>query len=212
VPIVDISLPVTDGMLTWPGDPTVAVTPVSRLEWGNAANVSALALGTHTGTHIDPPRHFDSGGPAVDELSLDVLVGAAFVADAAGRPGPLGPAELEALAIPEGTERLLLRTDNSRLWSPLPARLPDHWVGVSGDGAGWIRDRGFRLIGIDFLSVDDPGAIGYPAHLILLSAGIVILEGLDLSEVGAGAYTLLALPLRVAGGDGAPARAVLLSD
>jgi arylformamidase len=212
VDIVDITLPVGPDMLVWPGDPPVAVDPVARLDDGDPANVSALRLGTHTGTHVDPPVHFLAGGATVDRLPLDALVGEAVVADLTGAPGSVGPAELERLELPAGAARLLLKTANSALWhQPGPIAFPDRYVALSADGAAWLVERGVRLVGTDFLSIEERDAPGHPTHLTLLRAGVVILEGLDLYTVEPGVHTLVCLPLRIAGGDGAPARAVLVN-
>lgn len=210
--IIDISLPIGPELLVWPGDPPVVVEPAATMAGGDPANVSLLRFGTHTGTHVDPPAHFLAGAPTVDRLPLDALVGEAVVADLTAEPGPVGPAALDRLELPAGTTRLLLKTANSELWraaGPGPPPFPDHYVAVSPAGARWLVERGIRLVGIDFLSIEERDAPGYPAHIALLSAGVVILEGLDLSAVAPGRYTLVCLPLRIAGGDGAPTRAVL---
>lgn len=208
--VIDITLGIEAGMLVWPDDPPVTVEPAARISRGDPANVSALALGTHTGTHVDPPAHFLEGGATVDRLSLDVLVGPATVVDLRGIPGPLQPADLDARAIPSSVRRLLLKTDNSAVWSGNPVRMPDHYVSLSLAGARWLADRGIRLVGADFLSIEPPSEDGYPVHRALLEAGIVLVEGLDLSHVVAGEYVLACLPLKVIGGDGAPARCVLM--
>ncbi len=211
-PIADITLPIGPDMLVWPGDPTVVVEPVARLEDGDPANVSELRLGSHTGTHVHPPAHFLADGPSVDRLSLDALVGEAVVVDLTAAPGPIGPAELDRLRLPGGVTRLLLKTANSALWHGSgPVAFPDHYVALSPEGAAWLVERGVRLVGTDFLSIEARGAPGHPTHHTLLRAGVVILEGLDLFAVEPATYTLVCLPLRIAGGDGAPARAVLLS-
>jgi arylformamidase len=208
--VIDVSLSLGPNLLVWPGNPGILVTPSSRISNGDASNVSEIRLGSHTGTHVDPPYHFLDDGATAERLPLDVLVGQAVVADLRGRSGAIGKDELEGLSIPEDTERLLLRTDNSKLWATDIRRFPEGYVSLSEDGARWVVEHGIRLIGIDFLSIEARGAPGHPTHLALLEAGVVILEGLDLSEVQAGTYTLICLPLKVAGGDGAPARAVLL--
>ena len=210
--MVDITLPIGPDMLVWPGDPPVVVEAVSRLEDGDQANVSELRLGSHTGTHVDPPAHFLPDGATVDRLPLDALVGEAVVADFTDTPGPIGPAELDRLWLPATPTRLLLKTANSALWhgcGPIP--FPDHYVALSPEGAAWLVERGVRLVGTDFLSIEERGAPGHPTHHTLLRAGVVILEGLDLFAVEPGSYTLVCLPLKIAGGDGAPARAVLSS-
>lgn len=208
--ILDISLPVGPDMLVWPGDPPVAVEATARIARGDTANVSELRLGSHTGTHVDPPAHFLDGEGTADELPLDALVGDAVVADLTGRAGPVGPDDLDGLQLPAGTARLLIKTDNSALWARRPLEFPDDYVALSAAGARWVVDHGIRLVGTDFLSIEERHAPGHPAHVTLLSARVVILEGLDLSAVAPGAYTLACLPLKLAGGDGAPARAVLV--
>lgn len=178
---------------------------------GDPFNVSRLGLSTHAGTHVDPPAHFLAGGATVDQLDLDALVGEAIVADLTGRPGPLGPADLDGLDLPPGTERLLLKTDNSVRGLARAGDLPGTWVGLSGAGAAWLVEHRVRLVGADYLSIEDPGASGFPAHLTLLANRVVLVVGLDLSAARPGRYTLACLPLRLAGGDGAPARAVLIT-
>src|SRR5213593_1709249 len=131
-PIADITLPIGPDMLVWPGDPPVVVETVARLDDGDPANVSELRLGTHTGTHVDPPAHFFPGGASVDRLPLDALIGEAVVADLTGTPGPIGPAELDRLGLPGTTARLLLKTANSELWQrPGPIAFPDQYVALS---------------------------------------------------------------------------------
>jgi len=203
--IIDISRPVGADTPVWPGDPPVTLEPVARLEAGDPAAVSRLTLGTHTGTHVDPPAHFLPGGATVDQLDLDVLVGPALVVDLTATVGPVDPEALAALAT--GHSRLLLRTGAAD-------------GVVTGGAARRLVEAGVRLVGVDTLSIEpatrSPGVPGWPpeehyeVHRLLLSAGVVIVEGLDLSAAPAGEYQLVCLPLRVAGGDGAPARAVLI--
>ncbi|MGH9011504.1 MAG: cyclase family protein [Acidimicrobiia bacterium] len=192
--IIDISRPLSQATPVWPGDPPVIVEPVARVEDGDPAAVSRLALGTHTGTHVDPPAHFFPGEVAVDALPLDVLVGPAVVADFPA--GPIDRAALESLSLADGSARLLLKTGADA-------------GAVTTDGARWLVERGVRLVGADTLSIE-PETDDYPVHRILLGAGVVIVEGLDLTAVVPGSYELVCLPLRIAGGDGAPARAVLI--
>lgn len=208
--IRDVSLPIGADLLTWPGDPRIEVAPASRIAKGDAANVSELRFGSHTGTHIDPPFHFIDEGPRVDELDLETLIGEATVADLAESEMAILPHDLERLDLPQGTTRLLLKTRNSELWKSLPIEFPDSYVALSAEGAQWIVDRGIRLIGTDFLSIEKRGAPGHPVHMTLLGAGVVIVEGLNLFDVPAGNYRFVCLPLRIVGGDGAPARAILI--
>lgn len=209
--IIDVSLPLGPELLTWPGDPPLSIEPASRMAQGDAANVSSLHFGTHTGTHIDPPFHFIDGAPTVEDLPLDAFVGEAYVADLTHLDETIGANELEALKLSEGTERVLFKTRNSELWAKLPVEFPEKYVHLSPDGAKWIVNRGIRLVGTDFLSIERRGAPGHPTHVTLLEAGVVIAEGLDLRSVQAGVYQLVCLPLRIVAGDGAPARAVLIA-
>lgn len=209
---IDISLPISPDLLVWPGNPAVEIRPVQRMADGDGADVSELRLGTHTGTHVDPPRHMIEGASGVDRVPLDVLMGPCWVADATGRGGALGADDLDSLNVPTGTDRLLLRTDNSRLWRHLPAEFPDDYVCLAADGACWIVERGIRLIGTDFLGIEERGAAGHPAHVELLTNGVTIVEGLDLGLVDPGAYQLTVLPLLIVDGDGGPARAVLVRE
>jgi len=208
--IYDVSLPISSAMLTWPGDPPASVRRTSDVAAGDSSTVSELTLGSHTGTHVDAPVHFIAGGSGVDEVPLDAMIGPAFVADARGLSGALGPDELDGLNVPTGTERLLIRSDNSRLWSQESPAFPDSYVSLSPDGARWCVDRGMRAVGVDFLSVEQKGSVGHPTHGTLLEAGIAIIEGLNLGDVEPGAYELICLPLRIRGCDGSPARAVLI--
>lgn len=200
--IIDISRPIGPDTPVWPGDPPVVVERVTRVEAGDPADVSRLELGTHTGTHVDPPAHFLPGGVTVDALSLDVLVGPAVVADLTGVPS-IDPGALKSLGLPAGTVRLLLKTGREATAIAAGGAL-------TADGARWLVDRGVLLVGADTLSVE-PGTGAYPVHRVLLGAGVVIVEGLDLRSVAAGPYQLVCLPLRITGGDGAPARAVLIA-
>jgi arylformamidase len=207
--IIDVSLGIGPDLPTWPGDPGVEVVPTSRQARGDPANVSQLRLGSHTGTHVDPPAHFIDGEASVDALPLETLVGAALVADLRGAES-IGPAELDGLDLPAGTERLLCRTDNSDRWATAGGAFPEDYVAVSTDGARWIVERGLQLVGVDFLSVERDGPPEFPVHRTLLGAGVIVVEGLDLSAVIPGPYTFVCAPLKVVGGDGAPARALLI--
>jgi arylformamidase len=202
--IYDISLPLSDQLPVWPGDP-----PVTLARVGDPAGpwVSRLGLGSHAGTHVDAPAHFIPGGATVDRLPLEVLIGPAWVVHLPG-PGPLAAADLAAAGIPAGVARLLLRTRNSDSRSEFA---PDI-VALAPDASDWLLARGVRLMGIDAPSFEPCESPGEPVHRALLSAGVVILEGLALAGIVPGAYQLVCLPLRLAGGDGAPARAILIGE
>ncbi|MEX2229489.1 MAG: cyclase family protein [Dehalococcoidia bacterium] len=206
---IDVTSPIRPGMHAYPGDPVVAMSLASSLADGDGYDVTALTLGTHTGTHVDAPSHFIAGAPAIEALDLDALIGPAYVADAVSASGHLDAAALALLGVPEHAERVLLKTANSRLWDA-PAFARDY-VALTEDGARWLVDRAVRLVGIDYLSIA-PYADPAPAHVALLSAGVVIVEGLDLRAVAPGDYTLVCLPLLIPGADGAPARVLLGRD
>ena len=203
--LIDISLPIREGMIVYEGDPGISIGSSASLERGDPANVSALNFGTHTGTHMDAPLHFIAGAPGIDTVSLDVLIGPALVvevdADKLIEPKHLTDPRIAS------QQRLLLKTKNSTLWDR--KSFAREYIGLSLDGARFLVDRGVKLVGIDYLSIEAYGVTGHPVHKTLLGAGVVILEGLDFRKVTPGVYELYALPLRIAGGDGAPCRAIL---
>jgi len=205
--IIDVSVPVRPGMVVYEGDPPVWLERVADVAAGDLATVSRIDMGVHTGTHVDAPAHLLDGAPGADALPLDALLGEAVVVDAEGLEGDLDAAAIAALRIPPGAARVLFRTRNGRLWER--DRFEPAYVGLTGDGAQALVDAGVRLVGIDYLSIAT-AADPLPAHLVLLRAGVVILEGLDLRGVAPGPYRLACLPLRIVGADGAPARAVLI--
>ena len=223
--IHDISLPISESLVTWPGDPPIHITQPYHLDRGDEATVSRLDMSAHTGTHVDAPAHYIPGGSGVDELDLRVLVGPALVVHAL-EADVLSADVLAAMPIPPGTERVLFRTRNSAVRSGLirqeggfsedfgairMAPSEKRWVAITEDGARWLVERGVRLVGIDYLSVG-PYHSGASTHRTLLRAGVIPVEGLNLSGISAGTYQLVCLPLRIVGADGAPARAILIDD
>jgi len=208
--IYDISVGIHPGLPVWPGDPAIELERVIEIGVDSPVNVSRLASGVHIGTHVDAPLHFLAGGGSVEHLSLEVLVGRTYVAEILTE-GHLDRDALENAGIPQETRRLLFKTSNSALWRSTPDRFEPEFVAVSVDGADWLVERGIQLVGVDYLSVA-PFEDGVPTHVRLLSAGIIIIEGLDLSAVEAGWYSLTCLPLKLVGSEGAPARAILVRD
>ncbi|MDI7274392.1 MAG: cyclase family protein [Anaerolineae bacterium] len=209
MPIIDISIPLSNSLVVWPSDPPLQVERRRFLE-RDGANVSQIVAGLHTGTHVDPPLHFIPGGATADQLPLEVLIGPADVVEFLTEER-IGAADLEAKGIPEDCQRLLLRTRNSLYWARGEAVFHPDYVGITTDAAAWIVERRIRLVGIDYLAIEPYKTPGHPVHRALLGAQVVILETIDLSAVTPGRYQLVCLPLRISGGDGAPARAVLLS-
>ena len=207
--IYDISLPIYAGMPLWPGDPGVVVERVNKMEEGAESNVSRLSLGVHTGTHIDAPYHFLGGSSLrVEQLSLKTLTGRAYVLDLPDVER-ITASVLEAAEIPPRTRRLLFKTRNSSFWGDKTLGFQEDFVAISPDGAQHLVERGVRLVGIDYLSVA-PYKESVATHRILLEGGVVVVEGLDLSRIEQGRYTLHCLPLKIADCEGAPARAILI--
>jgi arylformamidase len=206
MPLLDVSLPLSPDLPAYPGNPAFELLPVKRVARGDSSNVSALHLGTHTGTHVDAPRHFFDDGPGVDALPADVLVGPARLAHFPGVRA-ITASQLQDVDL-RGVMRLLIRTDNSTGWADA-TQFNKEFVYLAEDGARLLVDRGIRLIGVDYLSVERFKAPGAPTHHVLLGHGVVVVEGLDLSRAAPGDYELMCLPLRIRDSDGAPARVLL---
>jgi arylformamidase len=202
--LYDISVPLFNGLPAYPGDPRVSVEPVLGIKDGDGANVSRITMAGHSGTHIDAPSHMLEDGDTLDSIPLSILMGKAYVADLRGVT-EIGARELGRISL-RGVERLLLKTDNSGLWER--SAFCAEYVSLNEDGAEHLVRQGIGLVGIDYLSIEKFDGDG-SVHRRLMHNGIVILEGLDLSRVEEGHYELFCLPLRIAGADGAPARAVL---
>lgn len=200
----DVSIPVRPGMIIYRRNPGVEVERALSIDGGDGANVSRLTMGCHSGTHIDGSLHFFDDGTGVDALPLEVMLGRCEVVEIADPGEAIDGETLAGAGVPEGTERLILKTPNSRLWDL--DEFTHDFVRLDGSGAAWVRERGIRLIAIDYLSIGD-----HDAHVDLLGHGIVALEGLDLREIEPGSYDLLCLPMKLMDTDGAPAR-VLLRD
>jgi arylformamidase len=204
----DISVGVSPEIPVWPGDPPVVLERLKSIENGDEANVSHIQSSVHVGTHIDAPIHFVEGGATVDAIPLKSLLGRAYVVDLR-KADVLDAATLEAARIPPRTRRLLFKTRNSELWTSGERSFQRDFVAVDASGAEWLVKKGVKLVGVDYLSVA-PFNDGVPTHRILLEAGVVVVEGLDLARVSKGRYTLYCLPVKLMGSDGAPARAVLV--
>lgn len=205
----DLTLPVFPGMVVWPGDAGVRLMPIRRMADGDDLNLSQAALGMHTGTHVDAPYHFVADGATIEQLSLEVFVGPAVVVNLADVEA-ITVADLEALHLPQGLQRLLFKTRNSDLWAQGEPAFQTDFVALGLDAARWIVERGIRLVGVDYLSVEGFHSTGHPVHQRLLGASVVVVEGLDLSAVAPGGYDLYCLPLKLVGAEGAPARVILI--
>jgi len=203
---IDITVPIQAGMPVFPGDPPVRIELAQAMSSGASCNVTRLDMGAHTGTHVDAPVHFIEGAAGADAISLEALIGPAWVVDGLGLSGEIDEAALESLEIPAGESRLLFKTPNSALWER--ESFSDAFIGLTDGAARTLVARGIALVGADYLSIAPHGKAA-PTHYAFLKAGVVILEGLDLRHVEPGPYDLVCLPLRIVGCDGAPARALL---
>ena len=193
--LIDISVPLREGMAHWPGD--VPFTRVQRTRIGEdhaVSNDSLLMMSAHCGTHVDAPKHFLPEGTTVEAMELSLLIGPAYVLDCTG------------------VERLLVKTVNAR--ATLSGSFDEHFTGLTESGALWLKRRGIRLFGLDYFSIGalDDGSIARAHRAFLSQAGAVALEGLCLEGVAGGWYNLICLPLKLAGSDGAPCRAVLVRE
>lgn len=204
---IDVSVPIRNAMMVYRGNPAVRMRAAMTLR-RNGVNLSEICLGSHTGTHVDAPRHFIERGTGIDRVELRRFIGAAWVADLRRVRGGIGADDLRRARIPHGSRRVLLLTRNSRLWHPVRPFRTD-FVYLAADGADWLIEREVELVGIDYLSIEGFGIPGAPTHTRLLGAGIPILEGLDLFTIAPGRWQMAAFPLRIADGDAGLTRAVL---
>jgi arylformamidase len=203
--LIDISMDLRPGMVAWPGSPGVLADRFGELARGDASNATRLSFDVHCGTHVDAPLHVLPDGAPMASLAFDRLCGPAAVVEL-GDVRRISGEHLEG-AVPPGTTRLLLKTSNSR-GGVTPDAFDEDFAALTADGAQWVVDHGIVLVGIDYLSIqryeDDP-----TTHEILLSAPVIILEGLVLEHVAAGGYELLCLPVAIPELEAAPVRAVL---
>lgn len=208
--IIDVSVPISSATTTYPGDPSVEIMQWSAIADGAVANVTLLNFGAHTATHVDAPSHFIEGAGRVDNLPLDALIGPALVLSIPDEVDAIEASHLSEYDL-TNVKRVLFKTRNSRFWSDMSSGFRKDFTYLAPDAARLLVAPGIRLVGIDYLSVEKFQSERHLTHEILLSSGVVILEGLDLREAEAGSYELICLPLKIAGGtgDGAPARAIL---
>jgi arylformamidase len=208
--IYDVSVPISELTPTYPGDPGIELKAWASIKRGDAANVTLLHFGAHTGTHVDAPAHFIEGASRVGMMPLEVLVGRAVVVEIPGEVRAIEASHLRASDL-RGATRVLFKTRNSQFWADTAHGFHTDYTYIAPDAARLLVESGVRLVGIDYLSVEAFKPERYETHQVLLSSGVVIIEGLDLREVAAGMYELICLPLKITGGegDGAPARAIL---
>jgi arylformamidase len=203
---IDVSVPLYSGMAHWPDNPPVLIERMLDMDRGDTCNVSTIAMGSHTGTHMDAPLHFLRTGKGIDEMPLDATLGLARVIEI-GDTESIKPGELRPHGILQG-ERVLFKTQNStRCWKS--DGFVEDFVYISQEAARYLAELHVRTVGMDYLSVGGYVKDGVETHQALLGAGIWVIEGLDLSQVQPGTYDLICLPIKLAKGDGAPARAIV---
>ena len=203
---IDVSVPLHTGMVHWPDNPPVSIERELNMDRGNVCNVSKMSMGVHTGTHMDAPIHFIHGGIGIDQMPLTASIGRARVIEI-GDTVSIKPGELAGHDIQRG-ERILFKTRNSaRCWQS--DDFVEDFVYIAHEAAQYLAALGVQTVGVDYLSVGGFAVDGPETHQALLGGGVWIIEGLNLSQVEPGDYDLICLPLRIVGGDGAPARAIL---
>jgi arylformamidase len=207
--IHDISLTISPDLPTWPGDHPLELERFESMDKGAHNNVTRISSSVHLGTHVDAPRHFINDGRTIDQLPLDVLTGPCYVVQLPEGVEAITAEVLAATEITPEMKRILFGTSNSHFWARGESTFQTEFVAITEDGAEWLAARGVELVGVDYLSVA-PYGDSVPTHLVLLKAGIVVIEGLNLSNIMRGFYDLYCLPLKIAGCDGAPARAILI--
>jgi arylformamidase len=207
--IYDVSVPIRDGGLIYPGNPEIHLSLQQSVALGAGANVSSVEFGSHTGTHVDAARHFFDDGQTVDQIPLETLMGPALVLEF-GSETVVTRADLEKHDL-SNVDRVLLKTRNSSYLTQDPEFHRDYTF-LAPDGAEHLVNLGVKLVGIDYLSIEQFHSGHHRTHLTLLRANVVIVEALNLADVPPGRYMLYCLPIKLAGCDGAPARAVLISE
>lgn len=206
--IYDVTVAISPNTPVYEGDPKIQLTTAHAIARGDAANVTDLHFGAHTATHVDAPNHFLEGTSKVIEMPLENLIGAARVVEIDETVEAIEPSHLKNL---NGAERVLFKTKNSAFWNEPEKGFRKDFTYIAPEAARFLAEKGIKLVGIDYLSVEKFGSEDFATHKILLEKGAVIIEGLDLREVPAGDYELICLPLKIDSetGDGAPARVVL---
>lgn len=203
---IDISVPIHNAMHGWPGNPPTFITMFAGTAKGDVCNVSAMAMSSHAGTHMDSPFHFLHGAKTMDALPWDAVIGPCRVVEIKDKKA-IKPAELKKLKLQKG-ERILFKTPNStRSWKK--AEFDKDFVYISKEAAQYIVDCGVQTVGVDYLSVGGFYKDGIETHHILLGAEVWIIEGLDLSKIKPGEYDLICLPIKFQNGDGAPSRCLI---
>ena len=206
--IYDVTVPISETVPIYEGDPTASIKMESAIARGDAANVTSLCFGAHTGTHVDAPNHFIEGTRRVEDLEIQKMIGPCRVIEIAKEVMAIEPAHLPTL---DGVKRLIFKTRNSGFWNTPEDGFRTDFTYITPEAAQVLADAAVELVGMDYLSVEKFGSTDFATHKILLEKEVVLLEGVDLREVPPGDYELICLPLKYIGstGDGAPARTIL---
>jgi arylformamidase len=204
--IYDISVPVSEATVTWPGDPEISLKNILNISSGNSCNLTNISMGAHTGTHIDAPNHFIRDGNTSDSIPLEIFVGDCLVAEFTGVP-EIDIAFIKTLNL-KGIERILFKTKNSLQRNS--NKFNEDFISLSYKAALYLIEKKIKLIGIDYLSIESFHAKpGNPVHMELLENNIVILENINLSGINPGIYELICLPVFFKGIEASPVRAIL---
>ncbi|MBE7494925.1 MAG: cyclase family protein [Verrucomicrobiaceae bacterium] len=206
-PWKDVSVPIRDGMVHWPGDPECHIKRVNKIEEGSVCNLTHLSMSAHTGTHMDAPRHFIADGMTMEQMPLEAVIGRAKVFDLTAVEGQITADHLKGLKFATG-QRVLFKTRNStRSWAM--NEFDKDFISIRADAAQYLVDQKVLTVGVDYLSIGGYGKDVVETHRIMLGAGVWVIEGLNLAEIKPGYYNLICLPLKIEGADGAPCRVVL---
>jgi arylformamidase len=209
--LIDISIELSGDIPVWPGDPSPVFERFSKIEDGESANVSTMSMGVHTGTHIDAPYHFIINGKMVGDLDPDIFIGPVQVVQIPEESAVINSQVLAEANLDFNVSRILFKTRNSNIWQQGMRTFQKDFVAVDADGAKWLLEKDFKLIGVDYLSIA-PFDFPIETHQLLLEKEVVLLEGINLSDVEPGYYDLICLPLKIKNAEGAPARAFLVRE
>jgi len=210
--IFDVTIPFSADLPVWPGDPAIELRPLARTADGDPCNTTQIVCPTHCGTHVDPPFHFIHQSGRLDDIPIERWVGACQVVHIPDEVTRIEPEHLESAGIAAETTRLLFKTSNSRRWASIPLVFETDYVALTPAAARWIVERGLKLIGIDYFSFECFDDAENETHRTILGNDVIAIEALDLREIQPGFYQLVCLPLKIASGDGAPARVILISN
>lgn len=204
----DISVTLGETSIDYPGDTPYSCKNNATIADGEKYTLSSLSMSAHSGTHIDAPAHFIRNGKTIDEFGVETFILPATVIDIKNAR-VITCDELASVNIPPGNA-ILFRTENSTSGRCRSGHFSEHFVYLNGDAAKWIVEKGAPLAGLDYITIDAYANNDFHAHYTLLSANVLILEGIDLSQVSPGEYTLICLPLKLKGLEASPARAILI--